>query len=227
MTNPTPAERLEEIRPEVVARMATELESADASPTAAQLFTRGGRAAPVVRWSPDIADLPVEGLRFLLEHWNAARGSRTMPPVEAIDPIALKPVLGNLLILDALEHGADFRFRLFGTQVAMEARFDWTGYTVDEMRRTLKGPGPAFYLAGYRALMKRREPLFTLSPAMVVLKDRHWARLVLPYGDVERKAVERVVVGNYVIGDSYVSDADEQRLAQLREEMRASRPGPR
>ena len=212
---------IEEIDPRVVERMAEELATASSFPTVDQLFTERDRAAPLVLWSPAFDQLPLEGLRFLLKYWEGARGKTAIPPVSAIDPLALKPVLGNIIILDVLEDGRDFRFRLFGTEVVAAARYDWTGSTVDEMRRILKGPGPAFYLAGYRALMRRREPLFTLSPAMVIFKNRSWARLVLPHGEGDR--VERILVGNYAVGDSFVSDAEERHLADLREQMRAER----
>lgn len=212
---------IEEIDPRVVDRMAEELATANVSPIADQLFTARDRPAPLVLWSPALDQLPLEGLRFLLRFWNDARGLEALPPVSAIDPLALKPVLGNIIVLDVLDRGADFRFRLFGTQVVEDARYDWTGSTVDEMRRILKGPGPAFYLACYRALLKRRVPLFTLSPAMAIFKDRSWARLVLPHGDAD--GVHRILVGNYAIGDTFVSDQDERRLAELREQMRAER----
>jgi hypothetical protein len=212
---------IEEIDPRVVERMAEELAAANSYPTVHQLFTARDRPAPLIFWSPAPDQLPLEGLRFLLKYWDIARGRAAMPPVGAIDPLALKPVLGNIIILDVLENGADFRFRLFGTEVAAAARNDWTGSTVDEMRRILKGPGPAFYLAGYRAVMRRREPLFTLSPAMAIFKNRSWVRLILPHGEGDR--VERILVGNYAVGDTYVSDAEERHLADLREQMRAER----
>jgi hypothetical protein len=221
MSNSQTGTEIEEIDPRVVERMAEELVAASRCPTVDQLFTARDRPAPLILWSPAPDQLPLEGLRFLLKYWQDARGAAAMPPVSAIDPLALKPVLGNIIILDVLEGGADFRFRLFGTQVAEAARYDWTGSTVDEMRRILKGPGPAFYLAGYRAVLRRREPLFTLSPAMVIFRNRSWARLVLPHGDGDR--VERILVGNYATGDTFVSDADERKLADLREQMRAER----
>ena len=211
----------EEIDPCVVARMAEELATASSCPTVEQLFTARNRPAPLVLWSPTEDQLPHEGLRFLLRYWHVARGKDAMPPVGAIDPLGLKPVLGNVIILDVLEGGTDFRFRLFGTEVVAAARYDWTGSTVDEMRRLLKGPGPAFYLAVYRALLHRREPVYTVSPAMVIFRNRSWARLILPHGEGER--VERILVGNYALGDTFVSDADERHLADLREQMRAGR----
>ena len=56
---------------------------------------------------------------------------------------------------------------------------------------------------------------------MVIFKSRSWARLVLPHGDGDR--VERILVGNYAVGDTFVSDAEERHLADLREQMRAER----
>jgi hypothetical protein len=212
---------IEEIDLRVVERMADELTTANVSPVADELFTARDRPAPLVVWSPSSDQLPLEELRFLLRFWQHARSGSSMPPVSAIDPLVLKPVLGNIIILDVLEDGADFRFRLFGTAVVEAARFDWTGRTVDDMRRTLKGPGPAFYLAGYRALLRRREPLLTVSPAMVIFKGRSWVRLILPHGDGDR--VQRILVGNYAMGDGFVSDADERTLAELREQIRAER----
>ncbi|WP_162917017.1 PAS domain-containing protein [Dongia deserti] len=113
--------------------MAEELAKSSFSPTADDLFTALDRAAPIVVWSPPPGSLPLDGLRFLLKYWDDARDQATMPPVSAIDALALKPVLGNIIILDVLEGGADFRFRLFGTAVAEAARLDWTGRTVDDM----------------------------------------------------------------------------------------------
>jgi hypothetical protein len=221
MSDSQAGQEIEEIDPRVVERIAGELATADSSPTLDQLFAVRDRPVPLVVWSPAPAQLPLEGLRFLLQYWKDARGKAGLPPVAAIDPLALKPVLGNIIVLDVLEGGTDFRFRLFGTEVAAAARYDWTGSTVDDMRRILKGPGPAFYQAVYRALLRRREPVYTFNAAMAIFKNRSWARLVLPHGEGDK--VERVLVGNYAIGDTFVSDADERRLADLREQMRAER----
>lgn len=221
MSDAQASTEIEEIDLRVVERMAAELAITGASPTVDQLFTARDRPVPIVVWSPAPDQLSIEGMRFLLNYWTVARGTATMPPVGAIDPLGLKPVLGNIIILDVLQGGADFRFRLFGTEVAAAARYDWTGSTVDEMRRILKGPGPAFYLAVYRALLQRREPVYTVNAAMAIFKNRLWARLVLPHGDGGQ--VERILVGNYVIGDTFLSDAEERQLADMRDQMRAER----
>lgn len=213
----------EEIGDEVVDRMVEEIVASDASATAVRLFVDRGRPGPLVRWRPQPADLPHDGHRFLLAQWQQACGGRTMPPVSAIDPFTLRAVLGALLILDVLDGGADFRFRLYGTAVAEAMRFDWTGRTVDETRRALKGPGQAFYKAVYRALLRRPEPVYTVNAAMIVFRNRAWGRLLLPYGDAATGTVQRILVGNYVLGDEELSDEEERDLDALRQAMRAGR----
>ncbi len=202
-------------------RMAEEMVAGSASPTAERLFAAHGRGGVTVQWSPAPDQLPLDGHRFLLAYWNGARGAAAMPAVAAIDPFALKPVLGNVMILDPLDGGADFRFRLYGTAIAEAARFDWTGSTLAEMQRILKGPGPAFFLATYRALLRRGEPLYTANPAVVVFSARAWGRLILPFGDAG--GIARILVGNYVISQDFVTEEEERRLAALRAAMQAAR----
>lgn len=223
MQDESPETGPEEIGDAVVDRMVEELVAGNESVTASRLFMERGRPTPVVRWRPRPDDLPHDGHRFLLAQWQRVSGVQTMPPVSAIDPFALRAVLGDLLILDVIDGGADFRFRLYGTAVAEAMRFDWTGRTVDETRRALKGPGQAFYKAVYRALLRRPEPVYTVNAAMIVFRNRAWGRLLLPYGDSASGAVQRILVGNYALGDEVLSDEEERGLDELRQAMRAGR----
>lgn len=202
-----------------IARMVDEFVRDGRSAAADETFIALDKPVPEIRWRPAMADLPVEGLRFLLDYWQQAKGGSALPPVGAIDPFALKPVLGDIIVLDVEGDGRDFRYRLYGTNIAESARFDWTGSTVGDMRRVLKGPGPDFYLAIYRAVLQRREPVYTLSPAIVVFSERSWARLVLPFGD----PIQRILVGNYAVGADFLSHEDERKLEELRDAMRARR----
>ena len=180
-------------------RMTQELVAGDPPHTAEALFVAHGRSGVRTLWSPLPEQLPLDGHRFLLAHWTAARGTAAMPPAAAIDPFVLKPVLGNLQIIEPIDGGADFRIRLYGSVLAEAVRFDWTGGSLSEMRRVLKGPGPGFFIAAYRAQLQRREPLYTANPAAVVFERRAWGRLLLPFGDAPSGPVARILVGNYVV----------------------------
>lgn len=209
-----------EIPPQTVAGMTADYIAGSHSMLADGIFAERGKPAPEVAWQPSPADMPVEGLRFLMDYWQVACGDADLPPAEAIDPFTLKPVLGDVIVLEVEEGGRDFRYRLYGTHVADASRFDWTGRSVEDMRRSLKGPGPAFYLAIYRAVLMRRQPVYTLSPAGVMFADRFWARLVLPFGN----PVTRIVVGNYALGTDFIDPVVEHKLEILRTALRAGRP---
>lgn len=208
-----------EVPPQTVAQMTADYIAGAQSKLADEIFAERGKPAPEVVWQPGLGDLPVEGLRFLLDYWQSARRDADLPPAGAIDPFTLKPVLGDVMVLEAEDGGRDFRYRLYGTRVADSSRFDWTGRSVEDMRRSLKGPGPAFYLAIYRAVLARRQPVYTLSPASVMFTDRFWARLVLPFGN----PVTRIVVGNYATGTDFIDPEDERKLEILRISLRAGR----
>ena len=73
-------------------RIAVELCNGEAS-TVAQLYAHAGVAPPTVVWEPGPDDLPVDGLRFLLDHWCGIAGESSLPLVSTLDPIDLRPVL--------------------------------------------------------------------------------------------------------------------------------------
>lgn len=70
------------------------------------------------------ADRSIEAL---LAYWTAKRGARAVPRREDIDPIELKDHLPSLFMLDVLDAGRDFRYRLVGTTIAEMSGRDVTG----------------------------------------------------------------------------------------------------
>jgi hypothetical protein len=68
-----------------------------------------------------------QSIRALLAYWMAKRGDRTVPLRQDIDPIALKDHLPSLFMLDVLDEGRDFRYRLVGTMIAAMSGRDVTG----------------------------------------------------------------------------------------------------
>jgi hypothetical protein len=188
----------------------------------ALLFAKANLPCPLVHWDPWGGTLPTPGLRFLLQHWHALRGTRNMPTVDQVDALDMKPALGNIMILDVLESGADFRFRLYGAALANSVGLDWTNHTISDMRQRLPGVGPAFYLAGYRAVLQRKQALYTLNQANLTFEQRRWARLILPLANVEGTEIARFLVGNYPMDpNNYLSPDEEHRLESMREVWRA------
>jgi hypothetical protein len=69
-----------------------------------------------------------------LAYWNARRGDRLMPSRRDIDPVGIPPrTLPNLQIIDVIDGGARFRYRLIGTATVEAYGEDFTGRYPDEM----------------------------------------------------------------------------------------------
>lgn len=63
----------------------------------------------------------------LLAYWTAKRGKRSVPLRGDFDPIELKDHLPSLFMLDVIEGGRDFRYRLIGTAITAISGRDVTG----------------------------------------------------------------------------------------------------
>src|SRR3546814_354107 len=73
---------------------------------------------------PDLASGPALDLARL---WQAKRPGRAVTARRDLDPGDLQPWFGDLLIADVLDAPRDFRFRLFGTNIANAVGRDLPG----------------------------------------------------------------------------------------------------
>lgn len=157
------------------------------------LFDAAGIAPPAARWQPAPADLDHAALRFLLAHWQGLAEPGALPLYSRIDAIALKPALGYIMLLDVLDDGWDYRYRVYGSEIARLARRDYTGLRTSELN--VGAVVPMFYIAGYRAVSRRRIPLYTRNQTPPEVSTHSWSRLILPLVDAEDRIV-RFLVGN-------------------------------
>lgn len=145
---------------------------------ASALFRSQGVRPPRIVWNPDAAILPTTQLPFVLRHWQDLHSRHGFVAPDHIDPFNLRPALGYILLLDVLDSGADYRYRLYGTEVARIAGFDMTGKRTSQM--TTGSLASHFYLALYRAQMVRREPVYTWHEMPVQITINSWDRVVMP-----------------------------------------------
>ncbi len=79
-------------------------------------------------------DRPCEGLlREFYEYWDAKRGSRAMPSRADMDPIDIPRLLPYVFLVDVLDEGADFRYRLVGGGIHTHVGSDLTGRRLSEV----------------------------------------------------------------------------------------------
>jgi hypothetical protein len=100
-----------------------------------------------------------ELLTFVRNYWHRQRGARPMPGRMDITPWDLKTHLPHVLLADVIGGGADFRYRLVGSQLHRYFAGDPTGRLMSE---TLAGFGPETVertIQTYAAVAGRRAPL--------------------------------------------------------------------
>jgi hypothetical protein len=72
-------------------------------------------------------------LLTLHAYWSAKRGQRAMPSRADLDPGDLKALLPHILLIDVVEGGADFRYRLVGTEIERHIGRTLTGRLISEV----------------------------------------------------------------------------------------------
>lgn len=148
-------------------------------------FLRNGAAAPEAVWDPEPESLTAPPLRFLLDHWRmlahdlAHDGS--VPPARRIDALELKPALGYMMLLEPVDGGRDFRYRLYGSELARISGFDMTGQRLSTHPASFYAA--EFGIASYRAVMRRRRPVYTVRHPVGARLARRWQSLALPFVD--------------------------------------------
>lgn len=157
-----------------------------------QLFVSRGTEPPTVIWDPSAEVLPREGLKFLLAHWQGLVSGKALPLASELDPIDLKPALGNIILVDVVDGGRDFRYRLYGTKISLVSSGDKTGRYVTDF----EGPPAEFFYVIYRAVLARRSPVYTFHYPTMTNNFRRWHRLLLPLYD-ESGEIVRYLIGCY------------------------------
>jgi hypothetical protein len=158
----------------------------------AACFEKHGAAAPGLAWNPAAERFDASALRFLTTYWHGLAGAGGLPHLKRVDPLALRPALGYVMLLDLVEGGRDFRFRLYGSLIASISGFDMTGKLLSE--HPASAYAVEFTIASYRAAVQRREPLYTDRHPVGAVMATRWERVALPLvGD--DGAIGRFVAG--------------------------------
>ena len=147
---------------------------------------------PELIWSPEPADVSNQTLSFLRSYWLERCGEGGLPPSRDIDALELAPALGYVMLLEPIDGGSDFLYRVYGSRIVDYSRTEMTGKRVWDI------PSPmvaAYFVATYGAACRRREPLFSFHRARLEQFYAHWERLILPFVD-EDGVVDRLLVGN-------------------------------
>ena len=131
-------------------------------------------------------------LRQLYEYWDGKRGDRPMPARADLDPIDMRAVIGNVILVDVIAgEPLKFRIRLHGTNLSEQVRFDLTGKMLDEM------PQAEFRDLTQRSFTKvatTKQPLHAQRDLVLDHRRRHYETLILPLSS-DGEQVDRILCG--------------------------------
>jgi hypothetical protein len=91
-----------------------------------------------------------------VRYWESKRRDGRLPRRADIDPVELKPFLGNIFMLDVVGEPRRFRYRLVGTKIVDYVARDSTGKFQEEAYSPAQA---AENNAMYRWICKNKQPL--------------------------------------------------------------------
>lgn len=134
-----------------------------------------------------ILDHPL--LQRLHAYWDGKRAGQGYPGREAIDPLELRFMLGNLILLDIEPEPLRFRYRLFGTEIARRQGFDMTGKYLEQH------PWPelaSLARTAYLQVLQTGEPAKIRRDGLIDDQYVHHDSIILPLG---HEQVEMLLIG--------------------------------
>ena len=109
---------------------------------------------------------------------------------EDFNPELLRPWLGHIMILEFLPEQDDFRYRMYGTIIAIESGFDMTGKLVSAFQSETGD----FFRSLYREAVDRREIIFTGITGVHAENYCDWYRVICP---TQHNQSTQIVACNY------------------------------
>ena len=126
-------------------------------------------AAQDMASSFDVSVVRSERIRKLNTYW-LAKANGKVPSRSEIDPVDVRELLPNLMMIDIVGEPPRFRYRLVGTRVVQYTGFDFTGRCMDEM----VFQGRDFMEQCYRRMLAERRPIFGHYAWLV--RSRHFGQ---------------------------------------------------
>ena len=147
-----------------------------------ELFLLRNQCAPEIVIDPALPTLDLPQHANLMRYWRhlPRDAGADLPARDTVRPEDLHGTLGDLMLLEADARGTDFVYRVYGSNIAINAGQDWTGWSVGAMGlRTGNGIG-LFYRAVYVACAQARKPIYTAHEAAPYQSPGLWRRLIVP-----------------------------------------------
>ena len=131
-------------------------------------------------------------LDALYRLWESKRADRAMPGRRDFAFEDLGPWLGHLILVDVLDHGRDYAFRIFGTRIAEFLGQDLTGKRLNMLSpRVQRAMGEE-----YGEVVATRRPRYIVGSPHLSRRFSVAARAILPLSHAGC-AVDQLLIGFY------------------------------
>ncbi|MBO6835772.1 MAG: PAS domain-containing protein [Alphaproteobacteria bacterium] len=181
-----------EIRSVPTDKVADEIR-AGGSPTLNALFETWGAPEPLIVFDPAEADMRESRLVTLLRYWRGMPKAMGLPRFQDLDPIDITSALGIVMLLEVLESGDDYRYLIYGEEIAERFGRNMVGQRTSDI--PTHPSVTTLFLACYRVVIDTRRPILTEHSAPPQVSATSWRRLVMPLAG-DGGQVERILVGN-------------------------------
>ena len=159
------------------------------------LFQSHGSDINAFAWDPPEESLPPM-LRELHQAWRSLAVPGELPHLSQITPFNIRPALGYVALMDSVDGGTEFRYRLYGSAIAAISGFDLTGKLQSEA--PVSAHVREFTIALDRAVYRERRTLYSCRTPTGARRVTVWHRLSLPLVD-DNGVVARLLVANVPI----------------------------
>lgn len=142
---------------------------------------------PRIVLRPDIGQLALQQHRDLFAWWRDNAAPDAPAPADIITPDNLQTHLGRIVLLEPLDGGHDFFYRLYGSIVAEFAGFDLTGRKLSETDSMgiWSDRVRLYYAATYRAATRCGAPVYSTLRLSNATTPFDWQRLLLPFAGAD------------------------------------------
>lgn len=154
----------------------------------------------------------------LMSYWRERKSERAdgLFTVDMVDPVSIRTILKNIMLLDVERDGLDARYRVYGTGISGVVGRDWTGHLLSEMNRSVKSNQALFYRSCYRAIVLAERPLYTHHQPLSWIDANAWKRLILPVYSDDGAHVARFLVCNVPVEGRDLTSEEWTRLRAQR-----------
>lgn len=136
--------------------------------------------------------IEAEKLRDIYRYWRRKCRERAFPSRADIEPTEIPALLSHVFLIDVVDGGRDFRYRLLGTHIVESVGFEFTGQLVSEFMRDREQELRA---QDYHRLVESREPQHVIGNMVAFGRDyMRYERVLCPLSS-DGEAIDMIFGG--------------------------------